>query len=49
MLRRVTDVRRGARRDIVESRSKSITTRDEEVESCADIGRAVFALVAESV
>jgi hypothetical protein len=49
MLRRAIDDRCVVSRAGIESRSKSTTTRDEQVESCADVGRAPFALTAESV
>jgi hypothetical protein len=49
MLRRVIDGRCVATRGAQQSRSMSITTRDEQVESRADVGRAPFALIVESV
>jgi hypothetical protein len=49
MLRRVIDRRCVASRAEIESSSMSITTHDEQVESREDVGRALFALTAESV
>jgi hypothetical protein len=43
MLSRVIDHRCVASRVEIESNSMSITTRDEQVESCVEVGRAPFA------
>jgi len=49
MLRRVIDRRCVASPAEIESSSMSITTHGEQVESCADVGRAPFALPSKSV
>jgi hypothetical protein len=49
MLRRIIDRRWAENRGAHQSRSMSITTHDEQVESCAEFARAPFALTTKSV